>query len=144
MPPFVTVILADDEPVVREALLALLEDDARIKVVGVGASGTDAVAHAQEHKPSVALLDLRMPQGGAAGIRAVRAASPRTKVVVLSAYDDKVSVSEVVRAGAVGFLAKGRLSTDLPDVLVRCASGEVVLASEAAAGALEDLLTGRS
>jgi DNA-binding NarL/FixJ family response regulator len=139
----VTVIAADDEPLVREALLALLEDDPRLDVVGVGTTGTEAVGLATAHQPTIALLDMRMPHGGVGAIRAVRAASPRTRVVVLSAYDDTLSVMGVLRAGAVGFLTKGRLTTDLPGVLVRCAAGEVVIASEAAAMALDELIVDR-
>jgi DNA-binding NarL/FixJ family response regulator len=140
----VTVITADDEPIVREALLALLADDGRLEVVGVGSNGHEAAELAAATQPTIALLDLRMPHGGVVGIRAVRAASPRTKVVVLSAYDDSASVIGVLQAGAVGFLTKGRLTADLPGVLVRCAAGEVVIASEAGASALDELISGRA
>ena len=143
MPTTVTVIAADDEPLVREALLALLADDSRLRVVGMAGDGLEVVDLAAEHQPTLALLDLRMPQGGVACIRAVREASPRTKVVVLSAYDDAVSIVGVLRAGAIGFMTKGRLTTDLPGVLVRCASGEVVIASEAAGSALDELISER-
>lgn len=123
----VSVIIGDDDPLVREALLALLRDDARLSVVGIASSGDDATQLVSELQPAVAVLDLRMPSGGAEGIRSVRAASPRTRVVVLSAYDDVVTATEALRAGAVGFLPKGRLSHDLPEALVRCAAGELVV-----------------
>lgn len=123
----VSVIIGDDDPLVREALLALLRDDDRVRVVGVATSGDEAAALVASLQPRIALLDLRMPSGGAEGIRAVLDASPSTRVVVLSAYDDVVTATEAMRAGAVGFLPKGRLAHDLPEVLLRCASGETVL-----------------
>lgn len=123
----VSVIIGDDDPLVREALLALLRDDDRLRVVGVATTGDDAVTLVASLQPRIALLDLRMPSGGSEGIRSVLAVSPTTRVVILSAYDDVVTATEALRAGAVGFLPKGRLSHDLPEALVRCAAGELVI-----------------
>lgn len=126
----VSVIIGDDDPLVREALLALLRDDDRLRVVGVATSGDAAAEIVAKVKPDIALMDLRMPSGGAEGIRSVLVASPATRVVVLSAYDDVVTATEALRAGAVGFLPKGRLSHDLPDSLVRVAAGELMVEAD--------------
>lgn len=138
----VSVIIGDDDPLVREALLALLRDDDRLRVVGVATSGEDATELVASLRPDIALLDLRMPSGGTDGIQSVLAASPGTRVVVLSAYDDVVTATEALRAGAVGFLPKGRLSHDLPDSLVRVAAGELMVEVDVGAAVLEEISRG--
>src|SRR5256885_15621507 len=99
----VTVLLADDHPVVRQGLRTFLEVQPDIAVVGEAATGAEAVARARDLLPDVVLLDLVMPDGG--GIEAaggIREASPETRVIVLTSYPDDQSVIPALEAGAAG------------------------------------------
>lgn len=103
----ISVIVADDDPGICEALAALLDDDPRFQLVGVGNSGAVGAALAQEHQPNLAIVDIDMPQGGADAIRAIHDVSPETQVVVYSAKRGSRVRTKMLEAGAAGFLSKG-------------------------------------
>jgi DNA-binding NarL/FixJ family response regulator len=107
MPNEVTVLLADDEHVVRDAMGALLEADERFRVVASVASADAATDAAAAHRPHLAVVDVRMPGGGAAAITGIRACSPDTVVLVCSSYDDRHTRRTMVDAGASGYVVKG-------------------------------------
>jgi DNA-binding NarL/FixJ family response regulator len=99
------VLIAEDEPTFREALADLIQGDGTLQLVGTAGDAQEAIDLARRHHPDVALLDLKMPAGGGArAAREIRSLSPETKVVALSAYEDRVSVLEMLRAGAAGYL----------------------------------------
>ena len=103
----IRVLLADDEPVVRSAIGALLETDPRFRViasVGTAAAAADA---ATSLRPDLAVIDVRMPGGGGAAITAIRAQSPETVVMVCSSHDDGRTRRSMVQAGAVAYAVKG-------------------------------------
>jgi len=124
----VRVALADDDARVRDALVDLLEADGRFEVVGQGASGEDALRLASEAGPAVVLVDGAMPGGGAEAARRLRALPNPPAVVVVSANVRQETVIAALRAGARGYLAKGDLGTCLPEMVRRCAAGQVHLA----------------
>lgn len=103
----VTVLVADDDASVRRALSVLLRRAGRLEVVGVAGDGHEAATLAAEHRPEVAVVDMRMPGGGGEGIRRLVAASPGTAVIAYSAHGDPLSRQEAVEAGAGWFLVKG-------------------------------------
>ena len=136
----IRVLVADDHPEMLSALVSVLEDDRRFAVVGTATTGTDALRMAADTPVDVALLDVHRPDGGPAAAEAM-AALPRPPVVVaISAQAGAGVVEDMLRAGAVGYLTKGRVGDSLPDLLVRCVEGEVVLATPAGAGALRAVL----
>jgi DNA-binding NarL/FixJ family response regulator len=105
----ITVLLADDQPLIRAAFAALLDSEPDITVVGAAGDGAEAVALAAEHRPDVVLMDVQMP--GTSGIEATRliAADPAlagVHVVILTNYALDAYVFEALRAGAAGFLLK--------------------------------------
>jgi EAL domain-containing protein (putative c-di-GMP-specific phosphodiesterase class I)/CheY-like chemotaxis protein len=104
----IRVMIADDEPTVRDALASLIDEDPEISVVGAGGDAEQAIAIAEREHPDVALLDVRMPEGG--GPRAARGitrASPTTELIALSANDDPDDINAMLRAGAGTYLVKG-------------------------------------
>lgn len=108
MPPTVRLILADDQPIVREPLEHLLGATTEFRVLATGiADGWQAVeACAREH-PDVLLLDLVMPGPESSDVvAAVRRASPRTRILVLSGYDDDARVDAMCAAGVAGYVVK--------------------------------------
>jgi DNA-binding NarL/FixJ family response regulator len=134
------VLIADDHPQMLSALVSAVANDARFEVAATATNGASAVRIATESRIDVALIDVRMPGGGPA-LAAALTALPRPPVVVaISAETSIATVADMVAAGAVGYLAKGRIGDALPELLGRCVGGEVVLAAPTAAAALRALL----
>ena len=101
------VVVADDQGAVREGLVTLLETMADVEVVGSAANGAEAIEVVARTVPDVVLMDLRMPGiDGVEATRAIRAAHPDMKVVVLTTYADDESIVGALRAGAAGYLTK--------------------------------------
>ena len=124
----VRVVLADDDPGMSTALAEILVADDRFEVLASAADGHELLDRVQELTPDVVLLDVRMPGGGAVAMRALSALPRPPRVVVVSATADRATVTSLVREGAVGYLVKGRLDESLPDLVIRCAAGEMHLA----------------
>lgn len=140
--PHVRVLIADDHPQVLSALVTTIETDARFSVVGTARNGHQAARLAAELAPDVALLDVRMPGGGPPAVAAIASLLNAPRVVAISADTNVSTVADIVRAGAIGYLTKGHIGELLPEVLARCAQGEVILATPTGAEALRTLLTG--
>jgi EAL domain-containing protein (putative c-di-GMP-specific phosphodiesterase class I)/response regulator of citrate/malate metabolism len=139
----IRVLVADDEPVVRAALGELVEAEETLELVGVANDAQEAIDLALREHPDVALLDVKMPGGGGPrAAREIRAGSPQTRVVALSAYEDRTSVLEMLRAGAVGYLVKGTRAAEIVRMMHNVTRGDVVLSSEVMGDILEEL-TGR-
>jgi two-component system nitrate/nitrite response regulator NarL len=137
----IRVAVADDDPLIRSAITEVLGADARFTVVGAAADG-DALDDLVRAEPvDVVLLDVRMPGGGPEGAAMLLAGDPAPApvVVAVSAHTGPTTVASMLRAGAVGYLAKGRLAA-LPDLVARCAAGEVVLAVPSGAEALRQVM----
>lgn len=103
----ISVIVADDDPGICEALADLLGDDPRFSFLGAGESGFAGAALAAQHQPDLAVVDIQMPHGGADAVKAIREVSPDTRVVVYSAKRGTRVRAEMLEAGAVGLLSKG-------------------------------------
>ncbi len=138
----VRVLIADDHPQMLAAMVHVVESDERFTVAGTATNADDALQFAKEHDVDVALLDVRMPGGGPSAVTAFRSLPSPPAVVAVSAETTVSTVAAMVRAGAVGYLAKGRIGETLPEVLAQCAAGEVVLATGSGAGALRLLVDG--
>ena len=111
----IRVVLADDHPVVRRGLAALLDSVEGIEVVGQAATGREAVREAQLLAPDVVLMDVQMPDlDGVEASRRIATASPGVAVLVLTMHDDDETVVAALRAGARGFLLKGADQEDPP------------------------------
>ncbi|MGH9533567.1 MAG: response regulator [Terriglobales bacterium] len=123
-PHRVRVVLADDHALVRQGFRRLLEDDARIEVVGEAGTGLEAIARCREQHPDVALLDLAMPElnGLAAAAEIVRAAA-ETKILILSMHADPAHVQQALRAGVQGYVLKDAADLDLAQAVLAVAAG---------------------
>ena len=123
-----SVLIADDHPVVREGLRGMLAVDPAIRVVAEASSGAEAIVMARRHQPDVVLMDLRMPDGdGVQATAGILAALPGTRIVVLTTYETDSDIVRAVEAGATGYLLKDTPQQDLLSAIRAAARGETVL-----------------
>lgn len=136
----VRVLIADDEPMVRDALAQLILEEDSLELVGAAGDADQAIELASVAHPDVALLDVRMPQGGGArAAREIRATEPQTRVLALSAHDDRATVLEMLRAGAMGYLVKGARGAEILESIRRCALGEGSISTAISADIVREL-----
>ena len=124
----ITVVLADDQRVVREGLATLLGLLPDIEVLGTASDGEEAVDLVERLRPDVVLMDLRMPRcDGVEATRRLAAAAAPTKVIVLTTYADDRSVLDALRAGARGFLTKDSGAEEIERAIAAVARGEAAI-----------------
>lgn len=138
----IRIVLADDHPVVREGLRAMLSAEPDLDVVADASSGPQAEALAAELRPDIVLMDLRMPGGGGVDsiLRMTEAGLP-CRVIVLTTYDTDRDILRAVEAGAAGYLLKDLPRGALADAVRAAARGETVLAPAVAARLVDRLRT---
>ena len=121
------MLIADDHPVVRRGLTALLSTVDGFEVVGEAADGEEAVREAQLTRPDVVLMDVRMPDlDGVEATRRIRKAVPDTAVLMLTMYDDDATVFTAMQAGARGYLLKGAEQDDIADAIRAVVRGQAI------------------
>jgi len=108
MTDLIHILVADDHPIVREGLVAILSTQPDFSVVGEAATGSEAVRQVETLRPDVVLLDLEMPEtDGVEALRQIRLSHPKTYAIVFTAFDTDERILAAVRAGAQGYLLKG-------------------------------------
>lgn len=124
----IRVLVADDQPEMREAVVDLISSQPQLEIVGVAADACEAVDLASKLSPDIALLDVKMSGGGGpAAAREIKHTSPHTQVIALSAYSDRGAITQMLHAGAVAYLIKGSPAADIVDAITRASSGLPVL-----------------
>jgi DNA-binding NarL/FixJ family response regulator len=112
--PLVRVLVADDHPAVRTGLVTVLAQESDFRVVAEAENGERAVALSRQHRPDVVLMDLRMPvMGGIEATRIIARELPAARVLALTTYDGDADIRRALDAGAVGYLLKDMLLTDV-------------------------------
>lgn len=138
----IRVLLADDEPGLRTALTELFSHEDRVELIGTAADAEEAIRLAQSDLPDVALIDVRMPEGGGPhATRGISRVSPGTRVIALSAYEDRTNVLDMLRAGAVGYMVKGTAADELVHGIEKVAQGGTSLSAEVLSGVVAELAT---
>jgi NarL family two-component system response regulator LiaR len=123
-----TVLIADDHPLVREALHRALDVEEDMKVVAEASDGEEAVKLASELKPDVVVMDIVMPKvNGIEATRKIKKIAPDTAILILTAYDDDEYVLGLLDAGAAGYLLKSARGRDLVGAIRAIKAGESVL-----------------
>jgi DNA-binding NarL/FixJ family response regulator len=141
----IRVLVADDHPIVRSGIVALLGAADGIEVVGEAADGAQAVAlaGAAETRPDVVLMDLRMPVlGGSEATAAILAADPRIRVLVLTTYESDDHILGAIEAGASGYLLKAAPQEEIIAGVRSVAAGQTVLAPSIATKLVQRMRAG--
>jgi DNA-binding NarL/FixJ family response regulator len=136
--PPLTIVVAEDHPLFRRALVALVSGHPGWQVVAEVEDGVGAVTAAHTEQPDVVLMDLKLP--GLDGIEATRrivSASPHVAVLVLTMYDDDTSVFEAMRAGARGYLLKGADEAEIVRAVADVADGGAIFGPSVARRVVE-------
>src|ERR1700741_249242 len=125
----ISVLIADDHPVVREGLAAIFKSQKDIKVVPQATNGEEALELCNEHSPDVLLLDLRMPKkDGLQVITELTARRPsRPRGIVMTTYESEEGIRRALKAGAKGYLVKGTTPREIRESVRRVAAGESLL-----------------
>lgn len=132
------LVLADDHPVVREGLRALLDSEPDLEVVGQADRGEDVEGLVEQLQPDVVVLDLMMP--GSAGLEVARQLAPRapaTRVLILTMHQSEAYVVEALRNGAAGYALKQAEAGELPRAIREVAAGRRYLSPPLSERALE-------
>ena len=124
-----TVLIADDQPMVRAGLRSLLEGEDDVVVVGEAVDGEQALSAVRRHRPDVVLMDIRMPNlDGLEATRRLVAEGSTARVLVLTTFDLDEYVFDALRAGASGFLLKDATAEELIAAVRTLAAGDAILA----------------
>ena len=136
----VRVAVADDHPVVRDGLVAMLETQSDFEVVGTAGTGHEALSLVARTGPDVLLLDLAMPQLDGVGVlQRLRAGGSATRVIVFTVYDTDDRIIAAVEAGAAGYLLKGAPRAEVFAAVRAVAAGSSLLAPVATSAVLRRL-----
>jgi len=129
----IRLLVADDHPVVRDGLRAMLATQPDMELVGEAATGTEAVELARALRPDVVLMDLQMPKlDGPAAIATLREQAPEVRVLVLTTFGTDADITRAVDAGATGYLLKDAPREQLFGAIRAAARGEAVLSPSVA------------
>lgn len=144
----IRILVVDDHPILREGVAAILEDRPDMLLVGEARDGVEAIVQFRDLHPDVTLMDLQMPgMGGVEAIKAIRDEHPNACIVVLTTYDGDVQAVRALKAGAMGYLLKSSLRTEMLDAIVSVSQGRRYLhrniADEIAMHILDDSLSER-
>jgi DNA-binding NarL/FixJ family response regulator len=131
--PRIHILIVDDHPILREGLVAMIDSQPDLEVVGEAGTGKQAIALFAQHLPDITLMDLGLPDiHGIEVIKMLRETRPDARVIVLTTYPGDVQAIRALRAGASGYLLKATLRRDLLDSIRAVHSGLRHVQSEVA------------
>lgn len=124
----ITILIADDHPLIRQGLQVVIEAQPDLRLVGEAVNGGQAVQLAQALHPDIIIMDLKMPvMDGLSATREISLTVPRAQVLILTSFPDDENVYAAIKAGAVGFLLKDASAEYLLDAIRTVQGGESVL-----------------
>ncbi len=128
MPDKITVLLVDDQQLMRDGLRTLLELEEDMAVVGEAGNGEEALSCYAQLQPTIVLMDVRMPgMDGVEATRRLHAQWPQVKVIILTTFDEDEYIFEGLRAGALGYLLKAVSSAELATAIRKVAAGQALI-----------------
>jgi DNA-binding NarL/FixJ family response regulator len=143
MADLITIVLAEDHAVVREATAEVVNHQPDMRVVGQAGTGEETVALARETRPDVVIMDIAMPRlDGLEATRRIANECPSCRVLVLTAHEEERYIVQLLQAGAVGYLPKSVGLEELLEAIRSVARGETVLPPAVAAVVVRHLAEG--
>lgn len=144
----IRILIVDDHPILRLGVIALIEGQSDMQLVGEATNGADALAMFRSTRPDVTLMDLQMPRmNGVDSIVAIRTEFANARIIVLTTYDGDAQAMRALKAGAVGYLLKSTVRKDLLDTVRAIHAGRrhlpAEIAQEIAFHASDDALSER-
>ena len=138
----ISIVIVDDDPLVRSGLAMILGGSSTLAVVGQAADGAAGLAVVAEHRPDVVLIDIRMPvMDGIEATTALVAGEDPPKVIVLTTFDADDYVMRALAAGASGFLLKDTAPQDIVDAIHKVAAGEPMLSPSVTTTLIQQVTT---
>jgi len=135
----IRVLIADDAPLFRRGLYVVLSTEPNIEVVAEAENGEEAIAKAEEVAPDVVLMDVRMPRvNGIDAARAIREASPSTKIIMLTVSDEDDDLYEAIKAGANSYLLKEVSVEEVPEAIRAVVQGQSLISPSMASKLLNE------
>nr|WP_245818095.1 response regulator transcription factor [Granulicella rosea] len=129
----IKILCVDDHPLVRDGIAFALQLQSDMELVGEATDGLDAVSAFRRHRPDVTLMDLQMPNmNGVEATVKIREEFPNAKIIVLTTYSGDIQASRALKAGAVGYILKNMLRTELMDTIRRVYAGQRRIPAEIA------------
>lgn len=130
----IRILCVDDHPLVRDGISFAIQKQNDMEVVAEAANGAEAIAAYREYQPDVTLMDLRMPEmNGIEATRAIREEFPKARIVILTTYSGDVQALSALNVGAVGYVLKGMLRSDLIDTIRAVDAGQKRLPTQISA-----------
>ncbi len=124
----IKVLIVDDQEMIRESLELMLNSRVNIEVIGSAVDGKDAISRAKRGKPDVILMDVRMPgMDGIECMKVIKGFQPKTKVIILTTFDDDEYIYESLKHGADGFLLKGASINELVKAIELISAGGAIV-----------------
>ncbi len=129
----ISIMIADDHPLLRSGISAVLSADPRFAVVAEACDGDDALAQYQRHRPAITLMDLQMPGlNGIEATLAIRAINPQARIIILTTYGGEVQVARGLKAGASGYILKNLARMELTNYILSVYAGQQQLSPQVA------------
>lgn len=126
----IRVLVVDDHRHIHEVITRVLERIPDITIIGQAANGVEAIKLCEESQPDLILMDVVMPRmDGMQATEIIRMKYPETKILVLSSFHDHQSVHQLLRSGAVGYITKDSLASDLVNIIRTAMQGKVVVST---------------
>ena len=134
----IRILTVDDHALLRNGIAGLVNAEPDMKMIAEAATGVEAIKQFRLHRPDITLMDLQMPDmSGIEAIIGIRSDFPEARIIVLTTYSGDVQVLRALRAGARGFLVKGRVNRELLDVIRAVHAGQKRIPPEIAAALAE-------
>jgi len=134
----IRILCVDDHPLVRDGIAFAVQQQKDMELVGEAKNGVDAIAAFRQFRPDVTLMDLQMPEmNGIDATAAIRKEFPNARIVMLTTYSGDIQASRALKLGAVGYLLKGMLRTELIDTIRAVHAGHRRIPPEIASGIAE-------
>ncbi len=134
----IRVLCVDDHPLIRDGIAFALQTQSDMELVAEATNGREAIQAFRQFRPDVTLMDLQMPEmNGIDAMLAIRGEFPNARIIVLTTYSGDVQATRALKAGAVGYIIKGMLRTDLIDTIRGVNLGQRRIPHEVASGIAE-------